>query len=813
MTMQHVSFVKWQFFKDLYLNVSNPSLSVVLDIFQGLGDNGGPLCVIMNGECLQIGIISFGESCEMGHRPTVFSGISDEYGWIEKMVCALSDNPPSECQTVVERSEPLSQSSFLGRSERNNSKTLDSTTNTSVEKSGMHSDASSSTSGSKPSPVNTTASLDSPKMQDEDYQIENKTTHGFQEKRKLKELRYVMPMDFFQVPDEDMQDVGPDGIHLFFWPNGSPNKKLGRCEGDCDTDDDCEEGLFCFNKDLTTTSVPGCDGFDLSKNDFCTDKSEESVKENSRGIISNKLSEESAAEDAGLPPLLTYNANASPLLSNKKLAQCEGDCSSDEDCAEGLYCYFKDPDVTSVPGCSGFDESRTDFCTSVRRGDADPMPAEDTSEFPLLFVYEENPPAFENLPLQMCQGDCDSDSDCAEGLLCYTRPQNQITIPGCSGVTVTRTDFCIDPAFLFLDGRSEQNLAAAFVPTRQPTDTMTEMPTQLFVVETSPTNEKDQFPRPPTIGPTGSKPLVSLTSNPTIEQFEAPSPSVNVLTKPTSLFADSLANTPSPTIATPSLTTMPVFTDPLIVNGLAPESSISITLAIYFDPWPEELSWNITRESDETQAIAKVAKNFYKKPRDHTFEFILLQPDERYVLNIADVGGDGIAGIGTLFELFVTDHPDISLTEGDGVFQHRMRRVFTVPAINDIPSSAPISPTISPAPSISLAPNIPLVMVYLIIIFDNWHQETSWEITDATNPDFVLAAAPFDTYRSGNSITEEIPLRPDRDYKFTIKDFFEDGIKDGEYVLMTDDGTVLAEGNGDFGASREHVFSLPFPDL
>eukprot|EP00536_Pseudo-nitzschia_multiseries_P012812 jgi/Psemu1/209727/e_gw1.509.5.1 len=49
-----------------------------------LGDNGGPLCVMMNNECLQIGIVSFGELCSMGIRPTVYSSISSGFGWIEK---------------------------------------------------------------------------------------------------------------------------------------------------------------------------------------------------------------------------------------------------------------------------------------------------------------------------------------------------------------------------------------------------------------------------------------------------------------------------------------------------------------------------------------------------------------------------------------------------------------------------------------------------------------------------------------------------------------------------------------------------------
>ena len=98
--------------------------------------------------------------------------------------------------------------------------------------------------------------------------------------------------------------------------------------------------------------------------------------------------------------------------------------------------------------------------------------------------------------------------------------------------------------------------------------------------------------------------------------------------------------------------------------------------------------------------------------------------------------------------------------------------------------------------------------VYLIIIFDKWHQETSWIITDEDDPNLVYAEVKYDTYRGGDSITEDIPLPPGRTYTFVIKDFFDDGIEDGEYLMMTADGTILFEGNGAFESSRSHTFTL-----
>jgi len=52
--------------------------------------------------------------------------------------------------------------------------------------------------------------------------------------------------------------------------NGSPssNFPLSNCEGDCDTDGECETGLICQQRS-GGEAVAGCDGFDPSDNDYC----------------------------------------------------------------------------------------------------------------------------------------------------------------------------------------------------------------------------------------------------------------------------------------------------------------------------------------------------------------------------------------------------------------------------------------------------------------------------------------------------------------------------------------------------------------
>ena len=48
----------------------------------------------------------------------------------------------------------------------------------------------------------------------------------------------------------------------------------------------------------------------------------------------------------------------------------------------------------------------------------------------------------DNLPLQLCQGDCDDDGDCAGGLKCFQR-YGFAPVPGCSGNGIYGYDYCI----------------------------------------------------------------------------------------------------------------------------------------------------------------------------------------------------------------------------------------------------------------------------------------------------------------------------------------------------------------------------------
>lgn len=55
-------------------------------------------------------------------------------------------------------------------------------------------------------------------------------------------------------------------------------------------------------------------------------------------------------------------------------------------------------------------------------------------------------PPLSNFPLQRCQGDCDTDSDCDEGMICFQRNGGGIDVPGCLGGSseTSKTDYCIN---------------------------------------------------------------------------------------------------------------------------------------------------------------------------------------------------------------------------------------------------------------------------------------------------------------------------------------------------------------------------------
>jgi hypothetical protein len=295
--------------------------------------------------------------------------------------------------------------------------------------------------------------------------------------------------------------------------NADPNDDapFGICEGDCDTDDDCEVGLLCFQRN-STQPVPGCEGGeqDTTPSDYCildvtpapsvsSAPSQQPSTTFSPSQAPSESVQPSAAPSESFKPSTSANPSLAPtpkplglLFAYPKegppadaypLGLCVGDCDTDDQCAEGLYCFLRVAN-TAVPGCIGGEEdhSRTDYCTYIipttqpsavltlkptvapipspseiptpSESSKPPSSAKQTDQPTLslastiktlgtLFAHTEESPPADAYPLGLCVGDCDTDDQCAEGLYCFLRVANT-AVPGCIGGEEdhSRTDYC-----------------------------------------------------------------------------------------------------------------------------------------------------------------------------------------------------------------------------------------------------------------------------------------------------------------------------------------------------------------------------------
>jgi len=106
-------------------------------------------------------------------------------------------------------------------------------------------------------------------------------------------------------------------------------------------------------------------------------------------------------------------------------AECYGDCNTDDECGDGLACYQRTDD-NFIPGCVGVGSTGKDYCFRVQT---------DILRLRLPFCTVAS-------PCTICQGDCNKDAHCQEGLKCFQRSSNE-SIPGCSDVgAIDGYDYC-----------------------------------------------------------------------------------------------------------------------------------------------------------------------------------------------------------------------------------------------------------------------------------------------------------------------------------------------------------------------------------
>lgn len=129
---------------------------------------------------------------------------------------------------------------------------------------------------------------------------------------------------------------------------------------------------------------------------------------------------------------------------------CQGDCSSDDDCQEGLLCFSRgEGEVTSVPGCTsggaddlpGMDYCYSPFPPSTTTTTTEATTTTTTAALEetaytmgdLNFARE----CTESEPCGVCEGDCDNDMQCGDGLKCFSRVKGSVDlVPGCEGLGI-----------------------------------------------------------------------------------------------------------------------------------------------------------------------------------------------------------------------------------------------------------------------------------------------------------------------------------------------------------------------------------------
>jgi hypothetical protein len=132
---------------------------------------------------------------------------------------------------------------------------------------------------------------------------------------------------------------------------------------------------------------------------------------------------------------------------------CHGDCGSDEDCQEGLLCFSRgEGEVTPVPGCISGGEGDLpgmDYCyspfppatttaatttiTTIMVTTSTTMVEETNTMGNLDFARE----CTESEPCGVCEGDCDNDMQCGDGLKCFSRVKGSVDlVPGCLGLGI-----------------------------------------------------------------------------------------------------------------------------------------------------------------------------------------------------------------------------------------------------------------------------------------------------------------------------------------------------------------------------------------
>ena len=244
-------------------------------------------------------------------------------------------------------------------------------------------------------------------------------------------------------------------------PQPSRKVLLGLCEKDCDTSDDCEGDLICWQREFDDPPPPGCPDFDTtSREDACIDPD----------LVPSDPPSHSPSKSPSTTPSVssTERPSASPSITISASPS-------------------KSPSAS--PSTSPSANPSTSPST---------IPSVSPSAQPTV-----SPQPSAKEPLGICKGDCNTAEDCEGDLICWQRASGDPAPPGCPDIdTSNRVDFCIDPRLTPMPSSSPSAVPSSN-PTPQPSGEPSASPSQ------SPTSSAAGTPRP-TLTDANLPPLAGL---------------------------------------------------------------------------------------------------------------------------------------------------------------------------------------------------------------------------------------------------------------------------------------------------------------
>ena len=247
---------------------------------------------------------------------------------------------------------------------------------------------------------------------------------------------------------------------MFFFLFGTrcpvpPHFPYGCCLGVGDNDNECATGLQCLQRTGSTqtaspSTLTGCTG---NYHNGAATTTLHTAHPHCTTYGSGWYAFNSCSTHWHTSYATTYNHwdycwDPHFATASAKKGMCQGACSSDSDCGPGLECFSRTSSSTIVPGCSAnvADYQGTDnYCTNPVL--SNPIVIDNV----LTSASADNHGCGPHKKCGVCQGHCNTNSDCSPGLACFQRTGNAVGVPGCSTSSgaspyVSSRNYCYNPA-------------------------------------------------------------------------------------------------------------------------------------------------------------------------------------------------------------------------------------------------------------------------------------------------------------------------------------------------------------------------------